>query len=249
VGLDDSEKSQGEHSLRIRFTGVSNVPTVKASDVAPLWAGIERSLEDNRATYKKNGRTDVEIDWVIQNARVAEQAMLMLSNSVPRDESMARNIQWILKQNPDAKVVVWAHNGHVANSTIGGSRSMGAALREALGKQMVIFGFAFHQGSFQAIENGKGLREFTVGPAPEGSLDAALSGAQIPLFALDLRSTESAPAEVRDWWRVPHQTRSIGALYADAGGPMYFANQIAPETYDVLLFVEKTTQARKNAGR
>jgi erythromycin esterase-like protein len=249
VGLDNTEKMQGERSLRMRFTGTSTVPTVKASDVALVWADIERHLEDNRAAYKKNGRTDAEIDWIIQNARVAEQAMRMRSNEVSRDESMARNIQWILKQNPDSKIVVWAHNGHVANSKRGPSRSMGAVLREALGKQMVIFGFAFHQGSFQAIEYGKGLREFTVGSSPEGSLDAALSGARIPLFALDLRPTESAAAEVRDWWRLPHATRSIGAVYSDAGGPTYFANQVAPDTYDVLLFVEKTTQARKNSGQ
>lgn len=53
-----------------------------------------------------------------------------------------------------------------------------------LGAQMVVFGFAFNQGSFQAIEQGKGLRDFTVPPAPAGNLDATFAAAGIPFFAL-----------------------------------------------------------------
>ena len=41
-------------------------------------------------------------------------------------------------------------------------------LRDAFGKAMLNFGFAFNEGSFRAVETGKGLREFTVAPAPEG---------------------------------------------------------------------------------
>ena len=33
---------------------------------------------------------------------------------VSRDRSMADNVKWILDQNPNAKIVLWAHNGHVA---------------------------------------------------------------------------------------------------------------------------------------
>jgi erythromycin esterase-like protein len=248
VGLDAGEKQQGERSLRMRFVSAPPAPAVKPSDVAKTWTGILRHLNENRAGYKAKGRTDGEIDWVIQNARVVEQAMRMRTGEVARDTSMARNIQWILDQNPEAKMVVWAHNGHVADSTLGSMPSMGAELRKALGTQMVIIGFSFDQGSFQSTEAGKGLREFTVPPAPTGSLDATLTGAGIPVFALDLRSLNTAPAAVRQWWRLPHQTRSIGALYSDAAASQYFANQVAPDIYDALLFVEKTTQARKNPG-
>jgi erythromycin esterase len=34
-----------------------------------------------------------------------------------RDSSMAENIRWILeREGPDARIVVWAHNAHVADA-------------------------------------------------------------------------------------------------------------------------------------
>ena len=110
------------------------------------------------------------------------------------------------------------------------------------GEQMVTFGFAFNEGSFQAIESGKGLRNFTVGPAPAGSLDAALAEAGIPMFALDLRT---APA----WFREAQRSRSIGAIFTESNAAQFIATYSPAEAFDVLLFVAKTTAARKNPGR
>jgi hypothetical protein len=53
---------------------------------------------------------------------------------------------------------------------------MGGALRKKFGAEMVVFGFAFNQGVFQAIEPGKGLHDFRVAAAPAGSLDRDLCG-------------------------------------------------------------------------
>jgi erythromycin esterase-like protein len=97
-----------------------------------------------------------------------------------------------VKHNPDAKIVLWAHNGHVSNTGFSGTRSMGSYLRQTYGKQMVNFGFAFNQGSFRAWEPGKSLHDFTVPPAPGGTLDRALAATGIPLFAVDLRSVPTA---------------------------------------------------------
>ncbi len=92
--------------------------------------------------------------------------MQMHGNQVTRDASMAANVKWILDQNPKAKIVLWAHNGHVGTS----DWSMGGHLRKMFGDQMVIFGFSFNQGGFQAIrQNGSvGLKDFKVPPAPAG---------------------------------------------------------------------------------
>jgi erythromycin esterase-like protein len=47
-------------------------------------------------------------------------------------------------------MLVWAHNGHVSTAGAGyGHESMGSALRKTFGDQMVVFGFAFNQGSFK----------------------------------------------------------------------------------------------------
>ena len=141
--------------------------------------------------------------------------------------------------------MIWAHNGHVSTRGVSSFQPMGATLHKMLGDQMVVFGFAFNQGSFQAVERGKGLRDFTVLPAPPGSFDATLAAAGIPLLALDLRAaTKSGP--VGAWLSQPHQTRSIGAVYSEDTPQGFMMDLKAAESFDAILFVEKTTAARKN---
>jgi TonB family protein len=209
------------------------------------WQAVVRHLEESRAAYAKKNVAAQDIEWAIQNARVVLQCMQLRANQVPRDQSMADNIKWILDQNPGAKVVLWAHNGHVTTASGGRYDSMGASLRKMFDAQMVVFGFAFNQGSFQAVEQGKGLHDFTVPPAPPGSLDATFAAAGIPLFALDLRDApKSGP--VAAWLSESHTTRSIGAVYSQDSANQYLLDLKAPQSFDAILFVEKTTAARKN---
>ena len=166
----------------------------------------------------------------------------MRANEVPRDQSMADNVKWILDHNPKAKIVLWAHNGHVATGGFS-YKTMGSALRRMYGKEMVVFGFAFNQGSFQAMaQGGGGLKNFTVPPAKAETLDGTLASAGIPLFALDLRS---APA----WFDQPRGSRQIGAVYPEGEPYAFVANIVPKQAFDALLFVDTTTAARKNPGR
>jgi erythromycin esterase len=195
--------------------------------------------------------------WVLarQHARIVHQYIEMISQSAAptggfwvRDSAMAENIRWILEhEGPDAKMVVWAHNTHVSAAP----NSMGSYLRKVLGPDMVVFGFAFNQGSFQAVERpfgfSSGIRPFTVEPAPEASLDAILAAAGLNIAAIDLRKlpTEGSLAE---WWSLPRQTRSIGAGYGEQFASNILASQIVNQLYDGLLFVESTMSARPNPG-
>ena len=193
-------------------------------------------------------------DWAIarQHARVLSQNIELrspntLGESQLRDRAMAENIRWIMEhEGPDAKAVVWAHNGHVSTSEGG----MGWYLRRNYGPDMVVFGFAFNQGGFQAREGPvqtKGeLRPFEVPPAPAGSLDALLASADLQIAAIDLRTLpKSGP--VAEWFAVPHDTREFGAVaFENSSG---LDKQCVPKIYDGLLFVEKTTPARPLSRR
>ncbi len=163
----------------------------------------------------------------------------MRANEVARDRSMADNVKWILDHNPKAKIVLWAHNGHVATEGFS-YETMGSVLRRMYGKAMVVFGFAFNQGSFQAIaQGGGGLKNFSVPPAKAETLDGTLASAGIPLFALDLRS---APV----WFDQPRGSRQIGAVYPE-GEPHAFVGNIVPtQAFDALLFVDTTTGAKES---
>jgi len=212
------------------------------ANAATRWKAVVSHLEEGRAVYRMAGASERDIDWAVQNARVVLQSMQMRAGQVSRDRSMADNVKWILDQNPGAIIVLWAHNGHVATKGFS-NETMGGALRLMYGSEMVVFGFSFNQGSFQAIPQGGGaLKNFSVPPAPPGSLDATLAASRLPLFALDLRA---AP----EWFHQARRSRQIGAVYPDGEPYAFIGDIVAPEAYDAVLFVETTTVARKNPGR
>jgi erythromycin esterase-like protein len=241
----------GKQSLQMTYRGTPATPAkaaqpkVDPETASATWSDVLRHLEGSREAYGKKAASAGDVEWAIQNARAVLQCMQLHANQVTRDESMAQNIKWILDRSPKAKMVVWAHDGHVSTATVGSYRPMGAVLREMFGGQMVVFGFAFNQGSFQAVEPQKGLHAFTVPPAPAGSLDATLAATGIPLFVVDLRGLPKT-GPVASWWNEPHPSRSIGAVFSEATAAQYWNPLNAPQSYDALLFVEKTTAARKN---
>ena len=115
-------------------------------------------------------------------------------------------------------MMLWAQNCHVASAAPQGSPEhlpMGGRLRELYGDRAVSCGFVFQQGGFRAVGMaGKGVRPFTVGPSPGGSLDTTFAALGMPLFAIDLRHLPAG--KVADWFATPHVSRQIGGSYSEA---------------------------------
>src|ERR1035441_2510606 len=150
--MDKEVFHDGKQSLRMWREAAPANPNVKTVDpklASAEWKKVVEHLEASRAAYGK--ATARETDWAIQNARVVLECMQMRAGEVTRDASMAANVKWILDQSPDAKIVLWARNGHVNTASDGAYSPMGADLRRTYGDQMVVFGFAFNQGSFVAM--------------------------------------------------------------------------------------------------
>jgi len=245
VAFDTTNPRSGLKSLSMRHAGAAPRPDAVDPKIASeLWQKVVAHLTSARSAYVEKKATEKDIDWAIQNANVVLQCTQMRANQVSRDRSMAANVKWILDHSPKAKIVLWAHNGHVATTKFRGYEPMGAALREMYGDKMVVFGFAFNEGSFQAIEQGKALRDFTVSPSPAGSLDATFAASGIPMFALDLRN-RPREGPVSEWLNASHKSRNLGAVFSDESASNYFMDLRPLETYDAMLFVAKTTAARK----
>jgi erythromycin esterase len=122
--------------------------------------------------------------------------------------------------------------------------NMGSHLHTMFGNEMVVFGFAFNQGSFQAVDETGKLRDHTVPPAPEGFIDAALAATGLPLLALDLGNIPP-DGPLAKWLAAKPSQRSIGAVFH--GDHTNYSEVANPrDKYDVLLFVERTTAARGN---
>lgn len=189
--------------------------------------------------------------WVRRHAEVVRQYEAMLRNPglEARDRSMAENVRWIVEhEGPEAKVVVWAHNSHVARQP---APWMGHWLAGWFGDDYLAFGFSFDRGSFQArarlgtqvVDGRPALEEHTVGSADRSSIDGLLARAGLPLFALSLRDLpEKGP--VSRWMRRDHLMRSIGSMY----GPQHEVyKQVAlSKHFDAILFFETVSRARPN---
>jgi erythromycin esterase-like protein len=249
VQLDRQTVRSGSQSLRMTFRSAP-AGQIDPARVSTTWKDLIRYLDANRAAYRARGASEQEIEWAHRNATVVLQGVQLRTNEVSRDRSMAENIKWILDQSPNEKIVLWAHNGHVAAGGFAGSdfEPMGATLRKFYGADMVVFGFAFYQGSFQAMGRPIGLSTFTVPPAPAGSLDATLAAARIPAFALDWRQSPFAGrgAVVNPWIDGQKKTRWVGSTYFEDAPQNFWLDLRPREAFDVTLFIDLTTAARSN---
>jgi hypothetical protein len=149
VQLDSEVFHSGKQSLRIRHvaTEPDDRKAVDPKLAVSTWREVVQHVGASRQSYIEKKAAACETDWAVQNARVILQCMQMRADEVSRDLSMADNVKWILDHSPGAKMVLWAHNGHVSAGSIGAYEPMGASLRKMFGDQMVVFGFVFNQGS------------------------------------------------------------------------------------------------------
>jgi erythromycin esterase len=185
-----------------------------------------------------------------QHARVLAQcAQSNSADNLVRDPSMAENVAWILEQEgPGSRIVIWAHNGHVGVNRAGDWTTMGYHLRRRFGSAMYVFGFAFNQGSFQAVEMTphatSGLRPFTVGPAAEGTLENLMSRAGLTIAAVNLHDLPTE-GPVAEWFSKPCSTRVIGSGYPVL---QEYQSVDARQVFDGVMFVETTSAAQPTSG-
>ena len=146
----------------------------------------------------------VEFDETIYRLKNLRQYVVG-SNGGARDRAMADNVlHYASSGGRNARVMVWAHNAHIAVSDVSSSSSMGKKLRQALGQQYFALGLLFSRGSFKAsarAQNGSWfLDDFVVGDAGRDSANWMLAQSQTAQYLLNLRAL---PKEglVADWFK------------------------------------------------
>jgi erythromycin esterase len=227
----------------------SNVFLPGAGQAASLAEAVLAKFDAHRAKWSKSSSKDAWRD-ARQAAAVVVQACNMRVEAKGlgyRDEMMARNAEWLADEAyPNQKIVLWAHNGHVASDP-GGDRKMGGWLRERFGKDLYVVGFAFRRGEVQAVglENGasKGYSVWPVQASPEGSGDAILSAAGMPMFFLDMSALPRDGA-LGGWLAEPHLFHEVGGIVAIGGEDSNLDPGSLPKIFDGLIFVEDTHAAR-----
>jgi len=188
-------------------------------------------LQGARDTYIAAGHDSLEVAWAIQNARIVVQGARSVQNSAAsRDSSMAANVEWIAAhQPPGTKMVLWAHNGHVARQP----NWMGAHLAARYGDAMRVIGFSLGEGTYTAV-GPRGLSSYDAAPPEDGSLEQVFRATGLQRFALDLRGSANTPDA--SFLATPHEFRSIGALATDN---QFFPTNLAQQ-FDVVIYFDQT---------
>lgn len=103
-----------------------------------------------------------------------------------RDEYMAQNIDWLVKNYEGRKIIVSADNTHVTKA----SGKMGSFLSDWYGERYIVFGFTYNNGSYSAYGPKK---YYEAHPSYAGTYEYLFSKSKFKNFVLDIRPIKDIP--------------------------------------------------------
>lgn len=232
----------GKQSFRIESPAKDDAPAV--AELKRQWHAVVEHLLASRARYAELAGEE-QAKWVAQNAAIVAQWIGLASaeelGSAHRDRCMAANVRWLARENPDARIVLWAHNAHVSNA----EHWMGAHLREEFGEDYVNVAFTSSRGTYYAMSSKGSERVHKLQDAPPESFEAILETAGFPYCLVDLRTAKLGDpasgwlAEAREFGG------HIGALAMD----QHYYQVALVKQYDLLVYMRETTPARQLESR
>jgi erythromycin esterase len=225
-------------------------PQAYRDDCLTNLMAVQEFLKSHQEEYEA-ASTPQEYAKAHRSARLVIQYEDGESGRTPgaRDVYMAENAIWLHDQaEPGSKLVLWAHNGHVAyNPSFGNGESMGWHLRRHYGSEMVIVGFDFYQGGFRAVTrlsdgSYSTLANHSVGSPPSKSYEYYFHRAEMDRMILDVRGVDfSTPAT--SWLAGPRLMRSIGAVFTPSSPGLYLTEVSIPASYDLIIYFSNTSPA------
>lgn len=126
-----------------------------------------------------------------------------------REKQMAENINWLLSEYPNEKMIYLAHNSHVGNSkTYSGDKRTGAWLKEMLNDKYYIIGTCYFDGTDIYKQAALGNSQPIINEAIKGSYEYLLHQIKEECFYLDLNKQKKNPAN--QWLFQPMLMRNYG---------------------------------------
>ncbi len=160
-----------------------------------------------------------------------------------RDRYMAENAVWLLDYFNRKKIVVWAHDGHIANGNLWGVTRMGYHLNKLLSTDYVPVGFLFSTGYFNALSQGNGtvniLTKQVINTEPMGnSINYLMYLSKESVFSVKVADLQ----KYSEWDNALSsgiQYLCIGALYSYLPDNHYYSYN--PASFNYLIYFNNTT--------
>jgi erythromycin esterase len=155
-----------------------------------------------------------------------------------RDRDMAANVKWVAAEYPNAKIAVWAHNGHVGTTPELSYLPMGSYLRQAFGSAYYVIGQTFGSGTVRAFVSQEGLQPVRV-PLNSGDTTVELFAPLRAVAFIDVRSLQRNSA-LQAFFATQHGVSEIGSMM-DPAHPAGGMPMVVPKSFDGLVYMPTST--------
>ena len=168
-----------------------------------------------------------------------------------RDQFMAENVvRQIESLDPSEKIILWAHNGHIAKKFAW--KNLGQLLAQRYGSQYYALGFALAGGFFQSRlfnrETGEigPLKAFKIPPFAEHTWEHELRKISPADYYLDLRSTRT-DLDLCAWSDQCKPFMMLDEAWDPVNGLEHYEfPMVLSESYDGFVFTHNTTASIPN---
>jgi erythromycin esterase len=156
-----------------------------------------------------------------------------------RDSAFAEMTRFVA--GPSRKVIVWAHNAHVARTAVAAGESNGGGTGDFLERmfpgQYFVLATGTAGGTFAAttqtfISPASVMTAYPLPPAKAGSWEASLRQVASPVYYFDTHQLGAQD--------LPRPLRLVGQTI---GSETYYSDTQLSKSYDALLFVRQSTAA------
>ena len=224
--------------LRLNKSESKKVDVMKAADQ------LKTDFKDLHVLLQNEGKgsSNEQVSFNLKTyLRVCEQWLESRFYDGDRDKFMAENIKFYSENFPEEKLVIWAHNFHVANQPNQVRRTMGAYLKDFYSKDIVSIGFTSSQGYYTAAHDYSQKRWdiFPFEKAYRGTYEYILAKANQDLYFLPLNQ-KNGHAPKASWLGIPMKHLDNGYIQSGRDEDYKFYGNLNI-VFDGIIFCKGTT--------
>ena len=194
-------------------------------------------LSDNK-NYVIKKLSEKEFNWLIQNSKIMIQSVdaAIKSNDISyRDKCMAENVDWIVNDNPNEKIILWAHSGHIMKN----ENFLGWYLANKYGTNYYNIGFCSNTGTYSAVNSGLISTTNVLIKSQPGSFEYSFHKTGIPIFYFDFSHISDSQPE-SEWLKRNLDFRGIAA---EATDKQFFPTPLS-KLFNAFIFIDSTHSSK-----
>lgn len=204
----------------------------------------EMMLTHKQVLINKSSIKDFELNLQMLDLvkQVSEVRYRLNTHPTLRDNYMAQNTAWLLDYFDGQKIVIWAHNAHVAkNPNYGGGRSQGSHLQQMFGAEYAVVAFLFSKGTFTAFRPGSGVGVQSLLTEPwVNSLNGIMSGTEEKVFSVKMLDLQNSVPWVEAFNQgLPYF--QIGSTFSNNIESFY--HNLNRNLYDYIIYFDNTNHS------